>query len=283
MKHFKSTALLALFTVLLTANFAFAQKLKAEDVLAKHLASIGTETARAAAKNQIIVGEAVIKFISRRDPAVVGRIVMASDGAKNFLGMSLNSTNYPQEKFTFDGKDSNVGFVKDGIRSVLGNFVSSNGKLLSESLFGGVLNTSWVLRDTTNKKAKLSFDGIKKINDKEVYALSYLGKVGDVDITLYFDKEDFRHVRTEYKRTSSAAIGTRPEQSSGFSETRLRLTEDFSDFKTEGGLTLPHGYHILYSTTGGANGTTEIDWTFKLTNFAFNQKFADNTFGGGSK
>lgn len=279
MKHFKLSAFFALLVVAFAANSASAQKMKAEDVLAKHLDSIGTAAAREATKNQIAVGEANITFTSPKNPPVVGRIVIASTAGKNFLGMSLNSVNYQQEKFVFDGSSVNVSFVKEGTRSGLGNFLLSNGKLLSESVFGGVLNSSWALLDMANKKSKLSFEGTKKIGDKEVYVLSYLTKGGDVDINLYFDKETFRHVRTEYKRTSSAAIGTRPEQSSGFNETRFRVVEDFSDFKAEkNGLTLPHTYHILYNVTGGSSGSTEIDWNFNLTEFAFNQKLADDTF-----
>ncbi|MEO8072958.1 MAG: hypothetical protein ABI686_06895, partial [Acidobacteriota bacterium] len=81
----------------------------------------------------------------------------------------------------------------------------------------------------------------------------------------------------EYKRTSSAGIGTTPDQSSRFSESRFKLTEDFSDFKTENGLTLPHNYRLNYSITG-QNGTTEIQWSFIFNEFAFNQKLADGTF-----
>ena len=52
-----------------------------------------------------------------------------------------------------------------------------------------------------NKKAKLSLEGTKKIDGKENYVLSYSPKGGsDVDINLYFDKETFRHTRTEYKQ-----------------------------------------------------------------------------------
>ena len=93
--------------------------------------------------------------------------------------------------------------------------------------------------------------GTKKIDGKEVYAVGYSRKGGsDVDVTMYFDKETFRHVRTEYKRTSSAGIGTSPEQSSGFSETRYKLVEDFGNFKTVNGLTLAQSYKVLYSATG---------------------------------
>ena len=266
------------FVCLFFSTSAFAQKMKAEDVLAKHLESIGTADIRVSIKTQIVVGDALVKFISPRNTDVQGRIVLASAAEKNFLGMSLNAIEYPQEKFSFDGKNAKVGFIKDGFRSKLGNFVVANDLLLEESLLGGTLSTSWALLDVAAKKPKLSFDGTKKIDGKEVYVLGYSPKGGgDVDIKLYFDKETFRHVRTEYKRTSSAAIGLRPEQSSRFSESRLKITEDFSDFKAEKGLTLPHNYRLFYSTIG-QNGTTEIEWNFNLTEFSFNQNLAPNTF-----
>ncbi len=275
MKIFKVSVF---FVCMVFSTSVFAQKMKAEDVLAKHLESIGTAEARASTKTQIVVGDALVKFISPRNTDVQGRIVLASAAEKNFLGMSLNAIEYPQEKFSFDGKNAKVGFIKDGFRSKLGNFVVANDLLLEESLLGGTLSTSWALLDVAAKKPKLSFDGTKKIDGKEVYVLGYSPKGGgDVDIKLYFDKETFRHVRTEYKRTSSAAIGLRPEQSSRFSESRLKITEDFSDFKAEKGLTLPHNYRLFYSTIG-QNGTTEIEWNFNLTEFSFNQNLAPNTF-----
>jgi len=46
----------------------------------------------------------------------------------------------------------------------------------------------------------------------------------------------------------------------------------------ESGLTLPHSYHILYSTTGTSKGSTGIEWTFNLTEFAVNQNLAASTF-----
>ncbi len=57
-----------------------------------------------------------------------------------------------------------------------------------------------------------------------------------------------------------------------------KITEDFSDFKPEGNITLPHGYRISYLTTGTSNGSTEIEFIFNLTEFAFNQNLAANTF-----
>lgn len=279
MKYLKLSTLLVLSIVFLSATSTFAQKLKAEDVLAKHLESIGTSEARAATKSQVAVGDAQVKYITRKTPPIVGRIVIASAADRNFWGMNLNSTDYPAERFSYDGNKTRVGFTRAGVRSVLGGFVLSNDSLLEKGLLSGTLSNSWAMLNTANSKAKLSFDGTKKINRKEAYAIGYSPKGGaDIAITLYFDKETFRHVRTEYKRIASAGIGSRPEDSSKYSENHITLTEDFSDFKPEGKLTLPHGYHILYTTTGTSNGSTEIEWTFNLTEFAFNQNLAADTF-----
>ena len=275
MKIFQLFAFIPLFFLTFSYS-AFSQKMKPEEILAKHLDSIGTSQTRAADKNRIAVGDAEIVFVTQKDAPAKGRIVLASAGAKNFLGLSLNSINYPTEKFSYDGSKAKVGFVRPGVRSVIGNFIIANSVFLEESLLGGTLSTSWALLDMANKKVKLTNEGTKKIDGKEAYAIGYAAK-SDLNITLYFDKETFRHVRSEYKRASSAGIGTRPEQSSGYSETRFKVIEDFSDFKTENGLTLPHNYRLNYSVIG-QNGTTEIQWNFAFYQFAFNQKLADNTF-----
>jgi hypothetical protein len=53
-------------------------------------------------------------------------------------------------------------------------------------------------------------------------------------------------------------------------EGRYKMIEDFSLFKTEGELTLPHIYTIKLSVDT-INGTFLAEWTIKLTNFEFNQ------------
>ncbi|HEY8563829.1 MAG TPA: hypothetical protein VIL74_25845 [Pyrinomonadaceae bacterium] len=276
MKTFKFAAcclLIAAFSV-----SALAQKMRAEDVIARHLESIGTAETRGAVKSRIAVGEATVTFVSQKNQSAQGRIVMASENAKNFLGMNLNAVDYPFEKFSFDGSKSKVAAFQNNVRTDLGSFILSNDLLLEESLLGGTLATSWALANIAASKAKVSFDGTKKIDGKEVYVLGYSPKGGsDLDIKLFFDKETFRHVRTEYKRISSAGIGRTPDQSSGYSETRLKVTENFGDYKPVKGMTLPHSYVINYSVSG-QRGTSEIEWKFALTEFAFNPQLDDKTF-----
>ena len=255
-----------------------AQKMKPEEVISKHLDSIGTAEIRNQITSMIAVGDVLVTYISQKNSTSQGRIVLASAGEKNFIGMNLNGVDYPLERFSFDGKKVKVAYVRPGVRSILGNFIVANDLLLQESLLGGTLSTSWTLLNLTDSKAKIQFDGTKKIDGKETYVLSYSTKGNnDFDIKLFFDKDTFQHVRTEYKRVFSAGIGRTPEQSSGFSESRLKITENFSDFKAEKGLNLPHTYTLNYTITG-PNGTNEIEWKFNLSEFGFNQKFDGKTF-----
>lgn len=281
-----------LFSILILAfTFTFAlnaqaQKLTVEDIIAKHLDSIGSAEKRALIKNQVILGDAEVVSATQRNAALRGKIVLASAAEKNLLGMRFNENDYASETLSFDGRKTKVGIGKTGSRTVLGNFILSNKILLEEGLFGGVLSSSWALLDLANKKAKLSFDGIKKINGADAYGVTYSPRSGDVNIKLYFDKETFRHVQTEYRQVRSASMGAKPigekqrgEPSSSIDNTELRSTliENFSDFKVENGLTLPHQYRLSYKSTG-QRGSVEIEWTLVLNTFTFNQNLPENTF-----
>jgi hypothetical protein len=266
------TSLLVLFVP------SFAQKLKPEEVIAKHLNSIATAENLSQIKTMTVVGDASVIHRSQSSAASQGRVVLASAGEKNLFGMNLNAIDYPTERFSFDGKKVKVAFVRPGARSILGNLILSNGAMLQESLFGGVLSTSWALLNLESNKAKVFFEGTKKIDGKETYVLSYTAKgTNDFNVKLFFDKETFRHLRTEYQRVLSAGVGTAPDQSRLFSENRLSITEDFSDFKTEKNLTLPHSYKLNYSMTG-QSVITQIEWKFNFTQFAFNQEYENKVF-----
>ena len=166
MKNHKLFATVAI-TLLAFSCSAFAQKMKAEDVLLKHLESIGNAETRAAIKSQIAVGDVTLKSIAQKNLVTQGRAVMASSGEKNFFGFSMNAADYPSEKFSYDGNKPKVAYVRVGARSILGNFIDSNSVLLEESLLGGTLSTSWALRSFDEKKAKISFEGTKKIDGRE--------------------------------------------------------------------------------------------------------------------
>ena len=58
---------------------------------------------------------------------------------------------------------------------------------------------------------------------------------------------------------------------------RNKMVEEFSDFKVEGGLSLPHTYKITLSVDA-QGGTFSADWMAQLTQFDFNQRIDPNSF-----
>lgn len=280
MKH-KIVLPILLISMLVMVPFANGQKLTTEEIIAKHLDSIASAEKRSTIKSLIAVGEVRVEYITQKNQPAAGRIVFASEGNKLFVGMSLNAADYAQEKIIFDGDKASVGLVRSGSRSVLGNFIQSNNVLLSHGLFSGTLGSSWALLNAAGSKAKISTSGNKKINGREAYGLTYSPKGGsDLDIKLYFDKETFHHVRTEYNRTASASMGRTIDESARQSETRFKVIEEFSDFKPFKEVTLPSKYKISYSVSG-QNGTTEIEWVSEISEFSVNEKLDPRTFATG--
>lgn len=279
--RFGFLSFLLVFSFVLSASAA--DKQKAEEIVAKHLESIGTKEKRDAVKNRALVSDVQLN-IKGTPGDISGKAVIFSSGVKNLWGINLNSNDYPQDRFSFNGKDVKVGYIRPGVRSVLGGFIFSYDELLKEGLLGGVLS-SWALMDTGAKSPKLSYEGQKKIDGAEAHVISYMPKSGsDLDIKMYFDAKNYRHLRTEYTRVVAARQGSTIDNSAGQSPDRYRLIEDFSDFQSTGGLTLPSSYRIFYSYT--ATGTIqlsaaqnrEIQWKFKVTNFSFNQQVDDSAF-----
>ena len=274
---FKSTTLLVVVVLsLITAN---AQKITAEEVIKKHLDSIGTKERRSTIRNQFILSDLRFNIKGSTTPGV-GKAVLLSEGKKNLWGFNLNLSDYQQDRFAFDEKETRVGYIKPGVRSVLGGFIYTNQELLKEGLLGGTLFSSWALLKNEERRSKISYEGTKKIDGHETHVLSYAPKGGsDLTIKMYFDAENFRHLRTEYNLVISARQGSSVDNSAGQTADYYQLTEDFSDFAKLNGITIPKTYRIFYSYTG-SNGKVnrEMDWTFNVTNFSFNQELDQNSF-----
>ncbi|HZI20182.1 MAG TPA: hypothetical protein VEY09_16475 [Pyrinomonadaceae bacterium] len=288
MKHgairiFGMAALALPLTILTAAALARpasgVQKMRAEEVLAKHQESLGTAESRAAVKNRLLMGEVVVSFRSPSVGTAGGQVVLASDGEMNLIGMAFpNVPSYPHEKVGFDGRDVSISYVRPGIRSTLGEFLQQHKSIVKQGLLGGSLSSAWPLYGPLEKKGKLEYSGLKKVNDRQAHALKYLPRGGsDLSITLFFDAETFQHVRTEYTRTLAAQMGATPEASSRQRESRYKLTEDFSDFRQEGALTLPHKYHLALEITL-PGGSYKADWEMALSRFAYNQDMDPKSF-----
>lgn len=254
-------------------------RLKPEEIVARHLEAVGAAETRGSIKTRIAVGTVALAFKAPKLAQGLGRAVFASEGEQNIFGMVFdNSPDYPYEKVGFDGKKVTVSYVRPGVRSPLGDFLFTHKAIVRGGLVGGVLSQSWPLFNLSGGAGKVEGGGTKKIGDRQAYELKYTPKGGsDLSVSLFFDAETFRHVRTEYTRTISAQMGPTPETSARQSETRYKLTEEFSDFKKEAGLDLPHVYKLkLEIRSGGVSFDGE--WAATMRQFSFNQRLAPNSF-----
>src|SRR5688572_8892629 len=121
-------------------------KMKPEEVVAKHLAAIGPADALASLKSRVAIGNA--KAVSRNKAVrdVSGVAQLASDGDKVLLAMIFDSTGYPYEKAGYDGDKFTVALWETtGKRSALGDFLVAQDTIFKQGLIGGVLSSAWPL------------------------------------------------------------------------------------------------------------------------------------------
>lgn len=254
------------------------QKLKIEDVISRHLDSIGAPEARVKAGSRIASGQA--KYVIRVGGTanIDGQVMIVSSGPKFRIGMKFPLQEYTGEDMTFDGNAAATGFLPQGRRSPLSLFLNSQNLPLKEGLLCGTLSTSWPLLRMDQTQPKLEYRGLKKIEGRQLHEVNYRPRKGSTDlkVSLYFDPETFRHVRTIYRFEISATIGTR-ENPNANQEVYYTLTEDFEEFRAVDGLTLPHKYKLQYSGAGN-RGTLIQDWTNTVSKVTHNEKVDDQIF-----
>ena len=203
---------------------------------------------------------------------------MASEGGKNLIGMSFPSPIYPREQLGFNGSSFTAAYVTPGVRSVLGNFLMTHALVFKQGLMGGTLSTAWPLLDLSIRNPRLEYAGLKTVDNRPLHELRYLARGGsDLQVSLFFGQATFRHVRTEYELVIAAPTGDRAYTTIEERETRYKMIEEFSDFRSEGGLILPHTYRIklLVDSKGG---TFLADWEITLNQFTFNEHIDPNSF-----
>ncbi len=257
-----------------------AQKISVAEVITKHLEAVGP--AKAPATTRIIAGTSQVIF--RTEPAgqAIGKGVLASEGPKNLVGMSFPSPVYPREQFGFDGKNFVAAFVTPGVRSVLGTFLMTNDVIFKYGLMTGALSTAWPLADPNFRNARVEYAGTRKIDGRATHEIKYVPKGGsDLKVSLLFDAETFQHIRTEYERVIVAQLDTRSMTNVQTRERRYKMIEEFSLFKKEGELMLPHIYTIKL-TVDTQTGTFVAEWILKLTQFSFNEKIDPAAFTAGA-
>jgi hypothetical protein len=264
-------ATLFVFTVAL-ANAQ--EKLTAEDILRHHLDSIGTASTRAATKSRVVEGTASYRVLVGGSGQIDGKAVIVSEGRKLHMLLKIGAQQYRGEQFLCDGdKTSVTGTYSDKSRSEFGQFLRAEDLPIREGLLGGALSTAWPLLDLDSRKGKLRYQGLKKVDGIELHAVSYQPRKGtDLDTTLLFEPDTFRHVRTIYTVSLSAGLGMaasgdRASETASASQqqTRYRIEEKFSDFKISDSLTLPHHYDLRFQEELQNGFTKQVEWEVSAT------------------
>jgi hypothetical protein len=273
----------------------------AEELVAHHLDALGNPQARSNAKTRVAQGTAEFKLLVGGAGTLDGKSALVSEGRKVHFMMKFNNNEYRGEQFIFNGDKFEVSSsTARQSRSALGGFVYVQDAVVREGLWGGVLSTAWPLLDLEKHKAKISFDGLKKVDGQELYALRYQPKKNtDLEIRLYFDPTTHRHVLSVYTLSEQPSVmhvtggeqmGT-PSSPDGpplsansetlsarQQPTRYRLEERFDDFKSADGLTLPTRYTIHFTQELQSGRTTVYEWNIQETDIANNTPLDERNF-----
>jgi hypothetical protein len=258
---------IALVCVLITSlsGIAAAEDTKAEDLVTKHLDSIGTPEARAAVKSCAVQGALRFRIVIGGQGDVTGTWGRVSEQHKSNFVMKFPGIEWKGERFAFDGdKTSFAAYTASHKRSEFGEFVSSQEFIVKEGLLGGELSTDWALENLDRKRVKLNYLGIKKIGDHELEGIEYFSKGNpDMSVKLYFDPESHHHVMTVYSLSEGAIIGHEARNAGREQDIHRTIEEHFSNFQTDNGITLPRHYDLEYrrETLDGSNRIYDWDMT----------------------
>jgi hypothetical protein len=250
------------------------EKLKPEELVAKHLEALGTPEARAAVKTRVMSGESRVTFLQGRTGYLEGAAQFASDPTRTSLRLRYGHPDYGSEQLIWDGKELLVGDVSPGARSVLGSFVYDYGSaLLKEGVLGGVTNVGWAL--SSGRKLRLNYRGLKDLQGKKVHVLRYQAKGSDIRIDLGFDPQTYQHVVTEYSLSIPASIAA-SEATPGQREVYWRAAEEFDDFRAVDGVTLPHAYKLRVTYDGKM--TIVAEWKAQFSEIKHNLDLGADVF-----
>lgn len=258
--------------------FAQDKKLTLEQLIARHLDSIGSAQARGFAKNRVVRG--TVKLISRVGAAsnIDGQAAMASSGGKLRYSMRFNSPQYTGEQFAFDGSKVMTGHLPSGRRSPLSLYLEQQSLPLKDGLLGGSLSTAWALLRMDQLKPRLDYKGLKKLDGRQLHEVSYRPEKGSTDlkVALFFDAT-FQHVRTEYEFKVPARLGSGPNDSARLQEDFYKLVEDFDDFRAVDALMIPRKYRLQLQVQT-SSGSNLFDWNVVIEEVLHNQALDEQIF-----
>lgn len=281
----RTLALLIFCGALAGAVQAGEPKLKAEDVVKKHLESIGSAEKRAAIKSRAAEGRARMKIVvGPQGPGAqglaAGTFALVSEGSKFRIALPFDYADYWGEQFVYDGAKAQVAFSYIQRRSPLGDFLYRYDMIVEEGLLGGTLSTAWPLLERDAKQPKLEYAGLKTMGNQQVHVLNYRRKKGQADmrIELFFEAETFRHIRTAYNmsmlyESTSGAMDNQQRTQPSF----YHLEELFGNFKAFDGITLPTSWNLMFERSG-ENRTGQREWAIIVDKITHNQPLEAKAF-----
>lgn len=244
-------------------------KLKKEDVIARHLQALGPAAGARAAMLREAAGAVKAEVLQgSRAASGTGEARLISVGNRVSFRLRFATPDFPSEQFVFDGEATSIGQISPGRRSAFGDFIYYQDQVMREGLLGGVLSTGWPMLDVAGRQARLTYDGLKKVNGRELHQVRYYPKKAteDMDIYVYFEPETFRHAGTVYKVEIAPDMGRDQRRTHEMEATRYRLEEWFSDFREADGITVPAKWQILYSRES-AGRSLGLRWTISMDRF----------------
>lgn len=288
-KIFSAITRAILLTLLVIAVIigAQAQKLKPEDIIAQHVASIGNSGVVAKSKSRVAVGgiELLIPSIAKR---ATGRATLASNGTDLAFFSIFDMLDYRMERIGLFENKITIPNVNVGHRSYLGNFLAVYDKYLNGHIFGGCVFSTWLFLQPEGFGGRLETEGKKKIDDRDVWVVKYSPKGGLTSgsfIKFYFDAENYHHLRTVYRQketdgfADAIAMGTNGGTVRGgvMADYRSSITEDFGEYKLDNGLMLPHDYSIVLDIES-VRGTEQIKYNIVIEQYRYEKEFPAGFF-----
>ena len=233
-------------------------KLTPEEVIQRHLESLGPAASLAARKSLKAEGQVLFEVIVGGQGQLQGPSTFICDGKKLRMSMVFDINDYPGEDVAYNGEGRvEVGWIQPGVRSAMGQFFYQFDEVVTEGLFGGALSTGWALVNLESLQPKLKYEGMKKVDGNPYHTIKYQRrKGGDVQTRLYFEPETFRHTHTIYKvRISSPIIANNSAASATQSETWYTVKESFANFRDIRGINLPTQWALEYRKEIGRTGS----------------------------
>jgi hypothetical protein len=100
---------------------------------------------------------------------------------------------------------------------------------------------------------------------------------GNWDIFLYFELDTFRHVLSLYQLKVQPFLARNIDESARQADSYWRLREEFADFQTSEGVSVPHAYKLVL-TYDSSDRPFITEWNFAVTQVRHNQDLEPAAF-----